>query len=153
MSTVNCGFPDVPEDSRRLLLVEVGPTVPVRIGYDPGFDETSGSEPILPPELHSVLVDTGANGNSIDIELAAQLRLPVYEYGVSIAGSVGEHTTDIYLAQIYIPDLNRTIGGQFTGVNLAGGNQLHRAIIGRSFLQDFTLHYDERTGEVTMSDE
>ena len=77
----------------------------------------------------------------------------MYEYDVPIAGSAGEHTGNVYLAQIYIPGLNRTIGGRFTGVNLAGGGQFQRAIIGRSFLQDFILHYDGRTGEVTISDD
>ena len=150
---VNCGFPDVSEDSRGPLLVEVGPAVPVQIGHDPGFDDAIEPLPLLPPDLYPALVDTGASGNSIDIELAARLRLPVYEYDVPIAGSVGENTANIYLAQIYIPGLNRTISGQFTSVNLAGGGQYHRAIIARSFLQDFVLHYDGRTGEATISDD
>lgn len=153
MSTANCGFPDVPEDTRSALLVEVGPSIPVQIGYDPGFDDATESMPMLPPDLYSALVDTGASGNSIDTALAVQLRLPVAVYDAVIAGSVGEHTTNIYLAQIYIPDLNLTIDGRFTGVNLSGGGQLHRAIIGRSFLQGFVLHYDGRTGEVTLGDE
>ncbi len=153
MSTADCSFPDVPEDSRSALLAEVGPTIPVQVGYDPGFDEFAEPKPVLPPDLYPALVDTGASGNSVDIQLAVQLRLPVYEYGVAISGSVGEHATDIYLAQIYIPELNRVIDGQFTGVNLAAGGQIHRAIIGRSFLRDFVLHYDGRTGEVTLSDD
>ena len=153
MPTIDSGFPDIPDtNSRRRLLVEIGPTIPVQIGHDPGFDEFTDPRPILPPDLYSALVDTGASGNSIDIELADRLRLqPVDE--VEISGSAGAHTVTVYLANIYIPDLNRTITGRFTGVNLAGGGQLHRAIIGRSFLQGFALHYDGRTGEVTMSDE
>lgn len=153
MSTVDCGFPEAPEDSRSALLVGVGPTIPVQIGYDPGFDDAIESTPMLPLDLYPALVDTGASGNNIDIELAASLRLPVLVYDVPIVGSVGQHTTNIYLAQIYIPELNRVINGRFAGVNLAGGGQIHRAIIGRSFLQDFVLYYDGRTGEVTLSDD
>ena len=153
MPTISCGFQEVPERSRRSLLVDLGPTIDVQIGHDPGFEDFSNEKLIIPPDLYPALVDVGAGGNSVDIELAAQLRLPVYEYDVLIAGSVGEHTTNIYLAQIYIPGLNRTISGQFTGVNLSGGGQFQRAIIGRSFLQAFVLHYDGRTGEVTLSDE
>lgn len=153
MPTIRCGFQDVPERSRNILLADLGPTVAVQIGHDPGFEDFTNDKPIIPPDLYPALVDTGASGNSVDIELAAQLRLPVYEYDVPISGSVGEHTSNIYLAQIYIPGLDRTISGQFTGVNLAGGGQFQRAIIGRSFLQHFVLHYDGRTGDVTISDE
>ena len=153
MPTISCGFQEVPERSRRTLLTDLGPTIDVQIGHDPGFEDFTNEKPRIPPDLYPALVDTGASGNSVDTQLAAQLRLPVYEYNVLISGSVGEHTTNIYLAQIYIPGLNRTISGRFTGVNLAGGGQFQRAIIGRSFLQDFVLHYDGRTGEVTLSDE
>ena len=153
MPTISCGFQEVPERSRRTLLTDLGPTIDVQIGHDPGFEDFTNENPRIPPDLYPALVDTGASGNSVDTQLAAQLRLPVYEYNVLISGSVGEHTTNIYLAQIYIPGLNRTISGRFTGVNLAGGGQFQRAIIGRSFLQDLVLHYDGRTGEVTLSDE
>ena len=154
MPTIDCVSPDVPDMAvRRALLAEAGPTIPVQIGHAPGFDEYTDPKPIIPSDLYPALVDTGASGNSIDSELAADLRLPVVEYGVTVAGSVGEHTTNIYLAQIHIPELSRTISGRFIGVGLAAGGQLHRAIIGRSFLRDFVLHYDGRTGEVTLSDD
>ena len=153
MATADCGFPDVPGDIRRTLLVEVGPTIPVAIGFDPGYDEFVDARPALPPDLYPALVDPGASGNSIDDDLAAGLRLPVIFYDLEISGSVGTHTVNIYLAQIYIPDLGRAIGGRFAGLHLAAGGQLHRAIIGRSFLSDFVLHYDGRTGEVTLSDD
>ena len=42
---------------------------------------------------------------------------------------------------------------QFVGVRLGAGGQLHRAILSRSFLQDFVLRYDGRTGLVTLSDD
>lgn len=153
MPTIDCGFEDFEEEERPSLLVQIGPTIPVQIGFDPGFDEFDETDPILPPSLFSALVDTGANGNSIDAELASDLRLPVIYYDEEISGSAGKHKADIYLAQIHIPELNRTISGQFVGVRLAAGGQLHRAIIGRSFLRDFVLRYDGRTGEVTISDD
>ena len=143
----------MPESSRSITLVEIGPTIAVQIGYDPGFDGSVEPKPTLQPDLYPALVDTGASDNSIDNELAAQLRLPVLIYDVLISGSIGVHATNFYLAQIYVPELNRTITGRFTGVNLAAGGQFHRAIIGRSFLQDFALHYDGRAGEVTISDD
>ncbi len=153
MPTIDCGFTNFEEWERPSLLMQVGPTFPVQIGFDPGFDEFIGMDPILPAELFPALVDTGASSNSIDATLAADLRLPVIYYDEEISGSAGKHTADIYLAQVHIPELNRTISGQFVGVRLADGGQLHRAIIGRSFLQDFVLHYNGRTGEVTISDD
>ena len=154
MPTIDCVSPDLPDRGvRRALLAEAGPTIPVQIGHDPGFDEYADLKPVVPPDLYPALVDTGASGNSIDNELAVALGLPVVEYAVTVSGSVGEHTTNVYLAHIHIAELSRTIAGRFTGVALAAGGQLHRAIIGRSFLQDFVLHYDGRTGLVTLSDD
>lgn len=153
MATADCGFPDVPGDIRRMLLVEVGPTISVAIGFDPGYDEFVDARPALPPDLYPALVDPGASGNSIDDELATSLRLPVIFYDGEVSGSAGTHTVNIYPAQIYIPDLGRAIGGRFAGLHPAAGRQMHRAIIGRSFLSDFVLHYDGRTGEVTLSDD
>ena len=98
MPTIDCGFPDFEQQERRTLLVQVGPTIPVKIGFDPGFDEVTGTDPILPAELFPALVDTGANSNSIDAELAVELHLPVIYYDEEISGSAGTHTTDIYLA-------------------------------------------------------
>ena len=153
MPTIDCGFEDFEEEERPSLLAQIGPAIPVQIGFDPGFGEFDKTDPILPPDLFSALVDTGASGNSIDAELASDLRLPVIYYDEEVSGSAGKHKADIYLAQIHIPELNRTISGQFVGVRLAAGGQLHRAIIGRSFLRDFVLRYDGRTGEVTISDD
>ena len=153
MPTVDCGFPEVPAQDRRSLLAEVGPTVPVRIGFDPGFDETESLNPDIPPDLFPALVDTGASANSIDADLAARLGLPVIDVDTAVSGSAGRHLADVYLAQVHIPGLDRTISGRFTGIRLAAGGQLHGAIIGRSFLRDFVLSYDGRTGEVSISDD
>ncbi len=153
MPTINCGFEDFEEEEQPSLLAQIGPTIPVQIGFDPGFGEFDTADPILPPDLFSALVDTGASSNSIDAELASDLRLPVIYYDEEVSGSAGKHKADIYLAQIHIPELDRTISGQFVGVRLAAGGQLHRAIIGRSFLRNFVLHYDGRTGKVTVSDD
>jgi hypothetical protein len=41
--------------------------------------------------------------------------------------------------------------GEFAGVQLAAGGQRHQALVGRTFLQRFTMAYDGRTGEVTIA--
>ena len=105
MPTIDCVSPDLPDMGvRRALLAEAGPTIPVQIGHDPGFDEYADLKPVVPPDLYPALVDTGASGNSIDNELAVALRLPVVEYAVTVSGSVGEHTTNVYLAHIHIAE-------------------------------------------------
>ena len=47
--------------------------------------------------------------------------------------------------------LNFTIYGMFAGVHLVAGGQIHRALIGRTFLQHYTMVYEGRTGTVTIS--
>lgn len=96
------------------MLVEVGPTIPVEIGYDPGYDEFVDAKPALSPDLYPALVDTGASGNSVDDELAISLRLPIIYYEWEVSGSAGTHTVNLYLAQIHIPELTRTISGQLS---------------------------------------
>ena len=41
--------------------------------------------------------------------------------------------------------------GRFTGVDLAAGGQVHKALIGRTFLQYFTMVYVGKTGSVELS--
>jgi len=57
----------------------------------------------------------------------------------------------MYLAQIHIPSLNFTLHGAFVGVDLAAGGQVHYALIGRTFLQHFTMIYEGTTGTVRLS--
>ena len=65
----------------------------------------------------------------------------------------GPHEFNYHLAQIYVPDLDHTIYGQFAGVHLAAGGQPHVALIGRTFLRDYTMTYEGRTGQVTLSND
>ena len=43
--------------------------------------------------------------------------------------------------------------GRFAGVHLRAGGQPHFALIGRTFLEDFTMRYEGKTGMVTLSSE
>lgn len=49
--------------------------------------------------------------------------------------------------------MNFTLYGRFLGVHLLAGRQPHQALLGRTFLQEFTMTYEGRTGVVTLSDE
>ena len=57
----------------------------------------------------------------------------------------------MYLAQIHIPSLARTIYGEFAGVDLRIGGQSIDALIGRTFLQHFRMVYEGTNGDVELS--
>ena len=146
-------FPACRASSRGSCWFRSGQSSRLKLDLIPATIEFVGDKPQLPPDLYPALIDTGASGNCVDDQLGISLGLPVIHYGGEIFGSAGKHTVTIYLAQIHIADLGRTISGQFAGIHLAAGGQLYRAIIGRSFLSDFMLLYDGRTGAVTLNDD
>jgi hypothetical protein len=96
------------------------------------------------------LVDTGATECCIDSLLAAQLSLPIVDRR-KISGVGGEHEVNVYMAQIHVPVFPFTVYGAFCGVDLAAGGQSHKALIGRTFLQHFTMLYEGHTGRVVIS--
>ncbi len=145
MPVTDCGFNDHPD-----VLMHYGPTLYVKIGFDPNFRSGRRGQPNLPIDLLPALVDTGASESCIDSALAAKLNLPIVNRR-DIAGSQGISTVNMHLAQIYVPSLRWTISGQFAGVHLTAGGQIHSALIGRNFLQNFTMIYEGRTGGVTLS--
>lgn len=143
MPAINVGFSDGNS------LFRYGPTMYVQIGLDPAYT-VGASPPKLPHVNLPALVDTGATLNCIDSSLAERLQLPVVDRK-SVIGVHGPVETDFYAAQIYTPVLNWVTHGIFAGLPLANSGQLHYALIGRSFLKDFTMTYEGRTGRVTIS--
>ena len=141
MPSCECGL------SSSVELVRFGPTLEVRIGFDPQF--RSEGIPKLPSNPHLALVDTGALESCIDSQLAEALRLPIVDRK-AMAGVQGLSEANIHLAQIFIPALDFTIYGGFSGVHLAAGGQPHYALIGRTFLQRFIMHYEGTTGKVSL---
>ncbi len=153
MARTLCGFNDVPGLSGAQQLVGSGPTLFVRIGFDPNYDPSKPHiVPILPDPPFPALVDTGATASCIDSGLAMRLNLPVVDRQM-IAGSKGNHEVNMHVGQIHIPSLNRTVYGSFAGVDLVAGGQAHHALIGRTFLMVYTMIYEGRTGSVTLHDE
>lgn len=151
MAETKCGFDNIPGGaSGAAMLVRWGPTLSVDIGFDPSFKPTPGFIPVPGIKGVQALVDTGATESCIDSELAAQLNLPIIDKR-GVSGVHGKNDVNIHLAQIYIPSLNHAIIGAFAGVHLAAGGQTHKALIGRTFLQSFTMVYDGRTGSVKIS--
>jgi len=129
-------------------LIRFGPTLTVRIGFDPDF--SPGSTPNLPSMEFHALVDTGAGESCIDSSVALSLNLPIVDRR-RIAGIHGISEVNVHLAQIYVPALNLTQHGPFAGVHLYAGGQPHSALIGRTFLRGFTMMYNGGTGSVKLS--
>src|SRR4051812_38905424 len=115
MPIANCGFADGPGVAGSLLLLDMGPTLPVDIGFDPDFRSDQDGDPIAGISGIQALVDTGAGESCIDSLLAAQLNLPIIDRR-RIAGSAGEHEVNVYSAQVHIPALEVTLYGAFAGV-------------------------------------
>jgi len=132
------------------MLTAYGPTLLVNIGFDPAYNPSVPTIPQLVGNGIFALVDTGASQSCIDSLLAAQLGLPVVDK-ITISGVSGGQEVNMHLAQVYVPALQWTIYGLFAGVHLAAGGQAHKALIGRTFLQNFTMVYEGKTGNVTIS--
>ena len=147
MPTARAGFEDSPTLSGRVALAQNGAILTVQIGFDPRFLAGSRSRPTLPDRQLRALVDTGAVSMCIDSALATELGLTTVDR-VTIAGVHGANRVNLYLAQVYVPSLHITIHGSLPGGHLAAGGLPFSALIGRDFLQHFTMIYEGRTGAV-----
>ena len=127
-----------------------GPTLMVRIGFDPNYLGAEGTCPQLGTAVFPALIDTGSMTCCIDSALAAALQLPVIDR-TRIAGVQGAFEVDVHPAQMFMPDLEFTMVGPFTGVHLQAGGQQHQALIGRDFLRHHLLIYDGHSGSVRVS--
>jgi predicted aspartyl protease len=142
MKIAECGF----SDANRL--TGDGPGILVDIGFDPAW--RSGNIPVPKDRDIVALIDTGAQECFIDCDLASHLHLPMVDRR-EIAGSIGKHEVDVYLAQIHIPSLNFIQYGQFAGAYLNRGGLQCGVLMGRTFLENFILMYNGKSGRVTLT--
>jgi hypothetical protein len=152
MARTTCGFNSTASTSGAELLVLAGPTLLVDVGFDKDWRSESKTPPMTGIQQVQALVDTGASESCIDALVATQIGLPIVDRR-PISGVGGKHLVNMYLAQIYVPTLLYTIWGAFAGVDLAAGGQMHRALIGRTFLRHFTMIYEGLSGTVTIHNE
>ncbi len=115
----------------------------------PSVPGATGAPVAIPSVQVPALIDTGASESCIDEQLAQQLQLPLINTTVR-SGIGGSITLNVYLAHITIPSIVVEYG-QFTGVHLQAGSQLHKALIGRKLLDDVLLVYDGSTGIVRLA--
>lgn len=151
MPDAKCGFDGDPRGPAQQLLVVLGPTLIVDIGFDANYDAAiPGARPFTQLQGSHALVDTGASISCIDSAVAATLQLPIVDRQ-RVAGSGGAHQVNMHLGQIFVPALQTVFYGAFAGVDLAAGGQPHVVLIGRDFLQHVTLTYEGLTGKVTIA--
>ena len=147
MPRTKCGFDSGPQGSGQHLLAYWGPTLQVNIGFDPNYRvQTPAIIPVAGIEGVHALVDTGAGMSCI----GSSCQLFDQQ---TIGGVGGAHIVNIHLAQIHVPSLVFTVYGAFAGVHLQAAGMQHRALIGRTFLQHFTMIYEGRTGTVHIHNE
>lgn len=149
MPIIEAGFHDQEGKVDHDKLITYGPTVRVTVSHhqdnqDPEKPETALSETV------AGLIDTGACQSCIDADLAEKLKLPVVDVQ-DIGGAGGKSTHNVYLAQIFIPDLKQPQFGSFTGVNLSAGGQEHKVLLGRTFLRQNIMIYDGLRGQITVT--
>ena len=150
MPSTRCGFDSVPGGASGAdLLTSYGPTLLVDIGFDAAFKPESLVTPIAGIKGIHALVDTGASESCIDSLLATQLNLPIVDRRM-ISGVHGGQEVNMHLAQVHVPALMWTIYGVFAGVHLQAGGQIHKALIGRTFLRNYKMVYEGLTGMVTL---
>lgn len=98
------------------------------------------------------MIDTGADANCVDEDLAIRLGLPkMTEFPVTSAH--GTRAANVYRGRLFVPELAWTFDGRLLGVTFDAEQKQWSAILGRTFLQHFLMTYDGRTGEVIISND
>ena len=145
MPLADAAFADSGGRPDHAALIEFGPSLEVVVS--PFVDP-----PQPPTEGHTTyaLVDTGATQSCIDIQIAESLELPVVDF-VMIAGAAGASRHPLYAARVAVPALEIFQFGAFAGVGLAAGEQPHRVLLGRTFLQGTVMIYDGVRAQVTIA--
>lgn len=149
MRTAQAGFSSgTSNEGPSDLLVRVGPTIRVDVGLRPRM---GSHPPDLPMKRIHALIDTGAGADGIDETLARKLNLPEVDK-VEMSGINGKHIAAVYMARVYIRELDQLLFQPFAGVKLEEGEQSHRIILGRGFLRRYRMIYDGISGAVEISD-
>ena len=144
MPLVEAGFLDDSGRADRSRLLRFGPSIHVTVSH------IAHIEGVPAPQTALALVDTGATLSCIDTELAQALQLPAVDT-MEIGGVGGHRVHDVYAASVSIPSLELNQHGRFAGVELAAGDQVHRVLLGRSFLEGTVMIYDGFRGQVTIA--
>jgi hypothetical protein len=147
--SIECGFSGAEAANT---LIRDGPTIWVDIGFDPTWQpDQVAKRPDLGALRIRALIDTGADASYIDYGLAARLNLPIVNrLPARVLSSAGPYDAEVYLAQIFVRQLQFIQYGEFAGVHLSRYGEPYEVQIGRAFLSKFTLFYNGLSGQVTL---
>jgi hypothetical protein len=144
---VSCGYDGSPTGSADL--VESGAALKINIGFDKDWKPDQNAPPKPGKTGVIALLDTGAEQSYIDLALAAELNLVLYDEG-EVIGVHGAQPATYHLAQVHFPALRFTVRGQFAALPLIKGGIGYHALIGRTFLRYFRMEHNGVNGEVTI---
>jgi hypothetical protein len=85
------------------------------------------------------------------VGVAGRLVLPIIDRRIC-SGIGGATRVNVYMAQVYVPSLPHMLFQAFSGVELEAGGQRHSVLLGRTFLQQFAMQYNGKTGEVVIEE-
>jgi len=153
MPAASCGYQGAPtKEVGATLLISYGPNLRVDVGFDRKW--VWGPRHKKPPKPGiaqiDALVDTGAQESCIDNLLAGQLQLPMIDRR-KVGGVTGVDEVNVHLGQICVPSLRFVIYGSFCALPLKESGLLYQVLLGRTFLNHCSMHYDGKTGSVTIA--
>ena len=149
MDEAVCGYAHDPEGKGSDKLVFFGPQLKVNLGFDPNYVAALGKAPVPDVSGLDALIDTGAVESYIDSALAKEFDFPpINESEAIIIGGVLPVT--VHLAQIYVPALDFVLYGRLAAVDLEASGIGCHVLLGRTFLQGFTLAYNGPSGHVVI---
>ena len=143
---VSCGYDGHPDANQ--LLVDKGAALRVNIGFDKSWTPNPKAPPKSTRDGIPALIDTGASQSFIDVDLARELKLLLFDEG-EVIGVHGPGPASYYTAQVHFPALKFTVRGQFAALPIRE-NYGYDLLIGRTFLRHFRMEYDGVTGAVTV---
>ena len=146
MLKVSCGFDGSPT-GRADLVKGAG------LRIDLGVDKNWKPEYQTPPKASKMgvvaLLDTGAEQSFLDVGLAAELKLALYDER-EVIGIHGAQPASWYIAQVHFPALRLNVRGKFAALHIIQGGMGYHALIGRTFLRYIRMEYNGVTGAVTI---
>jgi predicted aspartyl protease len=143
-------FESPPPASDNLAIT--GPMIEVSVGLDYEAASALLDQGDVPPSARvPLMLDTGAAVTLVDDALVQSLGLTPIRYYPLVLADGSFHVRPVYRISISIPMTDAagsSISESFEGdtFGLDSGDQVHRGLMGRDLLRNFSFHYDGKSG-------
>lgn len=136
------------DDERRKLLRSNGPQINVYVSnpFSAKFNMPSAKV----SKSTRALIDTGASINSISVSVAQAIGLMQIDERDIIQVS-GSTRLPVYQGQVYVPEIEDTILGEFYGGQPGSSSNGYQVLLGRPFLENYIFSYDGPKGYFTLT--